>query len=245
MSGSGISWAICKSAPCCRQITMPATHHSVFYTPDIIPATKPTDSKHWRLTPITTWQLSLSWHRRRQWRWCAKQHKCHVNDGCGADRRQDDEFTANRCLLAVAEHHVTAHRSHVGPDLSTKLHPPHVTCLRLVCQSSTRAPPTKSQSFHTNEAPPTTCQSFTHTNKVLLTTRHTTPAHLSIIHTLLQSSALHMLWASSSSVNHYCHTTNYELHHWFGGYAVKWCWSLSNDQCVTWPCIIIMIRDVH
>ena len=30
MSGSGINWAICKSAPRSRQITMPAPHHSVF-----------------------------------------------------------------------------------------------------------------------------------------------------------------------------------------------------------------------
>ena len=30
VSGSGISWAICKFAPCSRQITMPAPHHSVF-----------------------------------------------------------------------------------------------------------------------------------------------------------------------------------------------------------------------
>jgi len=30
VSGSGISWAQCKSAPRSRQITMPATHHSVF-----------------------------------------------------------------------------------------------------------------------------------------------------------------------------------------------------------------------
>ena len=30
MSGSGISWAICKSAPRSRQITTPAPHHSVF-----------------------------------------------------------------------------------------------------------------------------------------------------------------------------------------------------------------------
>ena len=30
VSGSGISWAICKSAPRCRQITMPAPHYSVF-----------------------------------------------------------------------------------------------------------------------------------------------------------------------------------------------------------------------
>jgi len=30
VSGSGISWAICKCAPRSRQITMPAPHHSVF-----------------------------------------------------------------------------------------------------------------------------------------------------------------------------------------------------------------------
>ena len=30
VSGSGISWAICKSAPHSRQITMPAPHHSSF-----------------------------------------------------------------------------------------------------------------------------------------------------------------------------------------------------------------------
>ena len=33
VSGSGISWAICKSAPCSRQITTTAPHHSVFYRP--------------------------------------------------------------------------------------------------------------------------------------------------------------------------------------------------------------------
>jgi len=30
VGGSGISWAICKSAPCSRQITTPAPHYSVF-----------------------------------------------------------------------------------------------------------------------------------------------------------------------------------------------------------------------
>jgi len=30
VSGSGISWAICKSAPRSRQITTPTPHHSVF-----------------------------------------------------------------------------------------------------------------------------------------------------------------------------------------------------------------------
>jgi len=33
-SGSGISLAICKSAPRSRQTTTPAPHHSVFYRPD-------------------------------------------------------------------------------------------------------------------------------------------------------------------------------------------------------------------
>ena len=46
VSGSGISWVICKSAPCSRQITMPAPYHSVFYRPDALPAAKPTASKH-------------------------------------------------------------------------------------------------------------------------------------------------------------------------------------------------------
>jgi len=48
VSGSGISWAICKSAPCSRQIATPAPHHSVFYRPDALPAAQPTASKHRR-----------------------------------------------------------------------------------------------------------------------------------------------------------------------------------------------------
>jgi len=42
VSGSGISWAICKSAPCSRQTTTPAPYHSVFYRPDALPAAQPT-----------------------------------------------------------------------------------------------------------------------------------------------------------------------------------------------------------
>ena len=48
VSGSGISWYICKSAPHSRQITTPAPHRSVFYRPDALPAAQPTASKHWR-----------------------------------------------------------------------------------------------------------------------------------------------------------------------------------------------------
>ena len=46
VSGSGISWAICKSAPRSRQITTPVPYHSVFYRPDALPAAQPTASKH-------------------------------------------------------------------------------------------------------------------------------------------------------------------------------------------------------
>jgi len=38
---------ICKSAPHCRQITMPAPHHSVFYRPDALPAAQPTASRQY------------------------------------------------------------------------------------------------------------------------------------------------------------------------------------------------------
>jgi len=48
VSGSGISWAICKSAPRYRHITTPAPHQSVFYRPDALHAAQPTASKHWR-----------------------------------------------------------------------------------------------------------------------------------------------------------------------------------------------------
>ena len=62
VSGSGISWAICKSATHSRQITTPAPHHSVFYRPDALPAAQPTASMHcthchthqyWLLNSIT------------------------------------------------------------------------------------------------------------------------------------------------------------------------------------------------
>jgi len=46
VSGSGIRWALCKSARCSRQITTPAPHHSVFYRGDALPAAQRTESKH-------------------------------------------------------------------------------------------------------------------------------------------------------------------------------------------------------
>jgi len=46
VSGSGISWAVCKSVSHSRQITTPAPRRSVFYRPDAFPAAQPTASKH-------------------------------------------------------------------------------------------------------------------------------------------------------------------------------------------------------
>ena len=65
VSGSGISWAICKSAPCSRQITTPAPHHSVFYRPDALLAAQPTASKHWR--HIYTCVINLIYRECRSW----------------------------------------------------------------------------------------------------------------------------------------------------------------------------------
>ena len=63
VSGSGISWAICKSALRSRQITTPAPHHSVFYRPDALPAAQPTVSMHWRpiLSLTCKFSLKLDW----------------------------------------------------------------------------------------------------------------------------------------------------------------------------------------
>ena len=60
VSSSGISWAICKSAPRSRQLTMPAPHYSGFSRPDALPAAQQTASKHWRPKNTTyTWSLNL------------------------------------------------------------------------------------------------------------------------------------------------------------------------------------------
>ena len=88
VSGTGISWAICKSAPRSRQITTPAPHHSVFLQA-ACPSWHPTNSvkalkaqtKHSEIKRHEK-QSDLSWHKtqtatllpsrcsRRHWRAC-------------------------------------------------------------------------------------------------------------------------------------------------------------------------------
>ena len=59
VSGSGISWAIYKSAPCSRQITMPAPHRSVFLQAGC-PSCRPTNSVRALLHLVTNFLLSLT-----------------------------------------------------------------------------------------------------------------------------------------------------------------------------------------
>ena len=61
VSGSGIGWTVCKSAPRSRQITTPTPHCSVFYRPDALPAAQPTASKHWRQWVVLERSLKSSW----------------------------------------------------------------------------------------------------------------------------------------------------------------------------------------
>ena len=61
VSGDGISWAICKSAPCSRQITTPAPHHSVFLQAGC-PSCRPTNSvKALKAIINTNSKLNGSW----------------------------------------------------------------------------------------------------------------------------------------------------------------------------------------
>ena len=64
VSGSGISWATCKSASRSRQITMPVPHHSkVFYRPDALPC-RPTNS----VKALKAMQKgTVFWIFREQW----------------------------------------------------------------------------------------------------------------------------------------------------------------------------------
>jgi len=68
VSGSGISWVICKSAPRSRHVTKPAPHHSGFYRPDALPAAQPTTSEHWRP------QL----YHKRVGKCITETHCCHI-----------------------------------------------------------------------------------------------------------------------------------------------------------------------
>jgi len=71
VSGSGISWAICKSAPHSRQITMPALHHfQQFFTgrmPFLPPNQQCQSTLAWQLTQHTHTRLTALCPRLPGW----------------------------------------------------------------------------------------------------------------------------------------------------------------------------------
>ena len=71
VSGSGISWAICKSAPCFRQITTPATHHSWFFT-GRMPSCHPTNSVKALKAKLQGSEMGRNGMRRK---WRARRYK--------------------------------------------------------------------------------------------------------------------------------------------------------------------------
>ena len=90
MSGSGISWAICKSAPRSRQITTPAPHHSVFYRPDALPAAQPTASKHWR----------------HSWKGSGRKNMGGGRKAAGRDRQTDRQSDGHPTVARLCSVHV-------------------------------------------------------------------------------------------------------------------------------------------
>ena len=61
VTGCGISWAICKSAPCSRQITTPVPHHSIQAG---CPSCHPTNSVIALTTTLSylTDEVNCAWH---------------------------------------------------------------------------------------------------------------------------------------------------------------------------------------
>jgi len=63
VSGSGISWAICKSAPRSGQTATPAPDHSVFCRPVALPAAQSAASKHQLIDQTEVANHTADWPR--------------------------------------------------------------------------------------------------------------------------------------------------------------------------------------
>jgi len=121
VSGSGISWAICKPAPRSRQITTPTPHNSVFYRPYALPAAQPKASKRWRQLTHQVWykrywwmfvqgvRRAISGHimAQRGRRLCPREHSRNrarlwrTWNNCRAFRGRRTPTTASQVLAAI------------------------------------------------------------------------------------------------------------------------------------------------
>ena len=134
MSGSGISWAVCKSAPRSRQTTTPLLF---FYRPDALPAAQPTASKHWRhctnlfiitaAAATTTSAVCVAWAWLPAWsQLCAVQ--CHWQTAdvwAGPARQWSGLVSSDMCRntrVAPAAGNDVAPPSHTAPTRHTCTH---------------------------------------------------------------------------------------------------------------------------
>ena len=76
MSGSGISWAICKSAPRSRQTTTPVPRHSVFL-PAEYPSCRPTNSVKALKARISWTTIDIISRRKRRVPVCVSCIVCY------------------------------------------------------------------------------------------------------------------------------------------------------------------------
>ena len=91
-------WQWHQSAPCSRQITMPAPHRSFFYRPDALSAAQPTVSKHCRhgmSQNISEYFFNIGWE----------------SDGISHLKLHDDLLWCRLCHLAGGTFGVSAPKS--------------------------------------------------------------------------------------------------------------------------------------
>ena len=121
VSGSGTSWAICKSAPCFRQTTTPAPHHSVFtgQMPFLPPnqQRQSTEGK-WNVWNAKQPKLAV---RTLHWRW----HRVPlVTAPCSdAQSRSHKTEQSSHSYLSLQYWHlsVTAPNTHTGNGSALKI----------------------------------------------------------------------------------------------------------------------------
>ena len=102
LSGSGFSWAICKSAPRSRQITMPSPHHSVFLQAGC-PSCRPTNSVK-ALKALKALKLLQYWQRNAASLLPPTADKCE-NNACTTDIFCTLQWTAG-CRHKIVPVHV-------------------------------------------------------------------------------------------------------------------------------------------
>ena len=98
---SGISWAIFKSAPRPKQMTMHASTTPIsFYRPDTLPAAQPTASKHWRQTFRNTHDVKM-WRHPQNRKYSNTTHRNAAKGGPSQDYWQHAQKFVKFCRVVL------------------------------------------------------------------------------------------------------------------------------------------------